>query len=143
MSDFQNLNIFDELGFPLNSNQLLFSCINNILIYTYGSNIIYYNLNNNSKTFFQITTSDEIKTLKFIDNYNNILLTINNNSSPFINLWDLNNFENIFNQKISVKENYNIDIEIDNIFVEKVKNNYFIVFICAKNSKDFVLYKFY
>ena len=143
MSDFQSLNIFDELGFPLNSNQLLFSCINNILIYTYGSNIIYYNLNNNSKTFFQITTSDEIKTLKFIDNYNNILLTINNNSSPFINLWDLNNFENIFNQKISVKENYNIDIEIDNIFVEKVKNNYFIVFICAKNSKDFVLYKFY
>ena len=143
MSEYQSLQIFDELGFSLNSNQLLFSNTENILIYSFGSNIIYYNLNNNTKTFIQITASNEIMALHFIDNYNRILLTISNCSSPLIYLWDLNNFENIYNQTLTIKDNYGIDFSIDNIFVEKVKNNYFFIFITSKNSNDFLLYKFY
>ena len=98
MSEYQNLQILDELGFPINPKQLLFSSLDNTLIYTYGSSIIYYNLNNNTKTFLQMASNNEIIVLKYIDNDNKILLTINNNPSPLVNIWDLKNFENIFNQ---------------------------------------------
>ena len=143
MSDLQTLQIFDVLGFPLNKNLLLFSSLNNTFLYSLGSNIIYYNLNNNTKTFLQINSSNEIMVMKFLDNDNKILLTINSNSSPLINIWDLNNFENIFNQEILLKENYGIDFWFDKIFVEKIKNDFFLIFIPSKNSNDYILYKIY
>ena len=41
MSEYKSFQILDELGFPINPKQLLFSSLDNILIYTFGSNIIY------------------------------------------------------------------------------------------------------
>ena len=51
MSEFENLQILDELGFPKDPNKILFSSPDNILIYSFGSNIIYYNLNNTTKFY--------------------------------------------------------------------------------------------
>ena len=143
MSEYQSLQILDELGFPLNPNKILFSSFNNILIYSFGSNIIYYNLNNNIKTFIQIYASNEILLLKFIDNENNVLLAIDNNSKPLINIWNIKKFENIFNQEILIKDNYGIDFPISNIFIEKIKNNYFFIFISSLTCNDYILYILY
>ena len=90
-----------------------------------------------------MASNNEIIALKYIKNDNKILLTINNNSSPLLNLWDLNNFEHIFNQEISIKENYGRDFLYNNIFIEKIKNDYFIILIPSKNCNDYILYKFY
>ena len=140
MSDIQNLKILDELGFPLNPSKILFSPIDNILIYSLGSNLIYYNLNNNTKTILQLTSSNNIYTLKFIDNYNQILLTIDNYLSPYLNIWDLQTFQNLFNQKISIKNNYGLYFATSNVFVEKVKNDLFIVFLSSLTCNDYILY---
>ena len=143
MSEYQCLQILDELGFPINSNKLLFSSLNNILVYTLGSNIIYYNLNNNTKTFLQMASDNEIIALKYIDNDDKLLLTVNNNPTPLFKIWDLKNFENIFNQEISIKEKYGIDFSFNNIFIAKIKNDYFIILIPSNNCNDYILYKFY
>ena len=143
MSDIQNLKILDELGFPSNPSKILFSSIDNILIYSIGSCLIYYNLNNNTKTFLQLTSSNNIYTLKFIDNYNQILLTIDNYLSPHLNIWDLQSFQNLFNQEISIKNNYGLYFATSHIFVEKVKNDLFIVFISSLTCNDYILYLLY
>ena len=143
MSEYETLQILDQSGFPINSNKILFSSSNNILIYSFGSNVIYYNLNNNTKTFLQLFSTNELIILKYFDNDGTILLTISNNSSPIINIWDLKTFENIFNQDISIKDDYGIDFFIENIFIEKISNNSFIILISSINSNDYILYKFY
>ena len=143
MSDIQNLKILDELGFPLNPSKILFSSVDNILIYSLGSNLIYYNLNKNTKTFLQLTSSNDIYTLKFIDNYNQILLTIDNYLSPYLNVWDLQTFQNLFKQEISIKNNYGLYFATSNIFVEKVKNDLFIIFISSLTCNDYILYLLY
>ena len=143
MSEFQTNQLLDELGFPINPNILLFSSSDNILIYSFGSNIIHYNLNNNIKTFFQLSSPNEIVTLKFIDNNNKILLSIHNNSNPLINIWDLYNFNKIFNQDISINNNYGINFPISNIFVEKIRNNLFIIMISSSLTCNYILYILY
>ena len=143
MTEYENIQLLDILGFPKYQNEFLFSSSDNILIYPFGSNIIYYNLNTNTKTFINLSSLDEIIVLKFIDNENKSLLTINNNQTPLINVWDLNIFENIFSQEISIKNNYNIDFKIAKIFIEKIKNNFFLILISSQNSDDYILYKFY
>ena len=143
MSEFENIQLLDILGFPKNQNKFLFSSSDNILIYPFGSNIIYYNLNTNTKTFIKLSSSDDIIVLKFIDNENKLLLTISNNPIPSLNIWDLNIFENIYTQEISIKNIYNIDFSIANIFVEKIKNNFFLILLSSQNSDNFILYKFY
>ena len=143
MSEFENLQILDELGFPQDPNKILFSSPDNILIYSFGSNIIYYNLNNNTKTFLQLSIPTEICILKFIDKYNQILLTIDNNISPVLNIWDLQTFQNIFNQEISTKNSYGIYFSTSNIFVEKAKNDLFIIFISSLTCNDYIIYTLY
>ena len=123
MSEYQSLQILDELGFPLNPNKILFSSFDNTLIYSFGTNIICYNLNNNTKTFLQLSTSNIIIALKYIDIKNKILLAIDNNKSPLIYIWNLNNMQNIFNQEILIKDNYGFDFPISNIFIETIKKN--------------------
>ena len=140
MSEFENLQILDELGFPQNPKKILFSSPDNILIYSFGSNIVYYNLNNNTKTFLQLSIPTEICTLKFIDNYNQILLTIDNNISPVLNIWDLQTFQNIFNQEISIKNSYGVYFTTSSIFVEKAKNDLFIIFISSLTCNDYIIY---
>ena len=143
MSEFENLQILDELGFPQNPNKILFSSPDNILIYTFGSNIIYYNLNNNTKTFLQLSIPTEICILKFIDKYNQILLTIDNNISPVLNIWDLQSFQSIFNQEISIKNSYGVYFTTSSIFVEKAKNDLFIIFISSLTCNDYIIYTLY
>jgi len=143
MSEFENLQILDELGFPQDPNKILFSSQDNILIYSFGSNIIYYNLNNNAKTFLQLSIPTEISILKFIDKYNQILLTIDNNISPVLNIWDLQTFQNIFNQEISIKNSYGVYFTTSSIFVEKAKNDLFIIFISSSTCNDYIIYTLY
>ena len=143
MSEYQSLQILDELGFPLNPNKILFSSFDNTLIYSFGTNIICYSLNNNTKTFLQLSTSNIIIALKCIDIKNKILLAIDNNKSPLIYIWNLNNMQNIFNQEILIKDNYGFDFPISNIFIETIKKNYYLIFISSLNSDDFILYILY
>ena len=143
MSEFENLQILDELGFPKDPNKILFSSPDNILIYSFGSNIIYYNLNNNTKTFLQLSIPTEICILKFIDKYNQILLTIDNNISPVLNIWDLQTFQNIFNQEISIKYSYGVYFTTSSLFVEKVNNDLFIIFISSLTCNDYIIYTLY
>ena len=60
--DNNQLQILDIVGIP--TNKLLYSSYNDTLVYSIGSNIIFYNLEKNTKTFLQYSTKNEILALK-------------------------------------------------------------------------------
>ena len=60
--DNNQLQILDIVGIP--TNKLLYSSYNDTLVYSIGSNIIFYNLQKNTKTFLQYSTKNEILALK-------------------------------------------------------------------------------
>ena len=90
MEENKQLQLLDVLGIPLNSDNytncnILFSHKEKSLIYSLGSNIIYYNLKKDSKTFLQYFSSN-IALLKFINDSENILLIITNSSFPILSI---------------------------------------------------------
>ena len=134
MSDIQ---LLDIIGIP--SKNILFSPLNNNLVYSFGSNLISYNLNTNTKTFFQLISNNEIINFQFIEDTEKILLTIDGSSSLKIDIWSLITFENIFSHEITPK----IKLNISNIFIEKFRNNFFLILITSKDPLYNSLYIFY
>jgi hypothetical protein len=64
-NDNNNLQLLDIIG--TSKNNLLFSSLDDYLIYSIGSNIIFHNLRKNTKTFLQNYYKTDISTYKFID----------------------------------------------------------------------------
>ena len=123
--DNNQLQILDIVGIP--TNKLLFSSYNDTLVYSIGSNIIFYNLQKNTKTFLQYSTKNEILALKYIDQKEHLLLSIDKSSKPLLYIWELPTFEEAFSQEIPI----NLNFKISNIFVEKISSNCFVIIITS------------
>ena len=118
--------LLDVIGLPKNDN-LLFSSLNDILIYSIGSNIILYNLKKNIKTFLQYYHKSEISAFKFLDQKEQILLIIDKSLGPFLSIWKLPFLEEIYSEEIYF-QNFGT---FDNIYIEKLYSNLFIIIISA------------
>ena len=120
------LMLLDVLGFP--SEQMLFSPLYKSLIYSLGPNIIYYNLSTNSKTFVQYL-SKEILLLKFLDQQEKLLLTIDKSEFPLICIWELPSFTQIYSQEITIssQNNYNIS----DIFLEQIYQEIYLIVLTS------------
>ena len=86
MSDKNKIQILDFLG--SNSNNFNFNSLNKIILFNIGSFIVYFNLKNQTKTFIEFPQS-EIALLKFIDESQNFMISIDKNSSPLLILWEI------------------------------------------------------
>ena len=126
--DNNQIQLLDVIGIP--TNNLIFSSLNDTLVYNIGSNIIYYNLQKNTKTFLQYNTTNEISTFTYLDTKELILLSIDKSSKPLLNIWELPLFEEIFTQEIQI----NSDFNISNIFIEKISSNLFVIIITSIDS---------
>ena len=90
-----NLQLLDIIGTPKNEN-LLFSSLNDYLIYSIGANIIFYNLRKNTKTFLQNYYKTEISTYKFLDSKEQLVLIISKSQNPLLSIWKLPFIEEIY-----------------------------------------------
>ena len=107
------LQLLDIIGVP--KTNLLFSSLNDILIYSIGSNIIFYNLKKNTKTFLQYYYKNEISTFIFLDTKEQLILIIDKSSSPLLSIWKFPYLEEIYSQEIFLGENFTFsDIYIEN-----------------------------
>ena len=123
--DNNQIQLLDVIGIP--SNNLLFSSLNDTLVYSFGPNIIHYNLRKNTKTFLQYNSHNEISTLKYLDTKEHILLSIEKSSKPVLSIWELPLFEEIYSQAIPINSSFNIS----NIFIEKINLNLFVIIITS------------
>ena len=120
-----NLQLIDILG--NSSNNLSFSPSNKVLIYSLGSYIIHYNLKINSKIFIQYHLN-EVSLVKTVNN--NYMISIDNNSSPLLVLWDINYFNCLSFVTIKPKK---ISL-IDSIYLEQKNKENFLILITTTNS---------
>ena len=118
------LQLLDILG--TSSNNLSFSSFNKILIFSTGSIIVYYNLKNDTKTFIQYH-QDEICLIKFIDESQHYMISIDKNSSPLLCLWDIPSFNCLFAINIKTRNYFNVD----SIYLEQIKKDNFLILITS------------
>ena len=123
--DNNQLQILDIVGIP--TNKLVYSSYNDTLVYSIGSNIIFYNLQKNTKTFLQYSTKNEILALKYIDQKEHLLLSIDKSSRPLLCVWELPSFEEVFSQEIAIILNF----KISNVFIEKISSTSFVIIITS------------
>ena len=121
------LQLLDIIGVP--KTNLLFSSLNDILIYSIGSNIIFYTLKKNTKTFLQYYYKNEISTFIFLDIKEQLILIIDKSSSPLLSIWKFPYLEEIYSQEIFLGENFTFS----DIYIEKLYSNLFIIIISAIN----------
>ena len=126
-NDNNNLQLLDIIGTPLNN--LLFSSLNDYLIYSIGSNIIFYNLKKNTKTFLQNYYKSEISTYKFLDSKEQLVLIINKSSHPLLSIWKLPFVEEIYSKEILFEKKFNFN----GIYVEKLYTNLFLIIISSND----------
>ena len=125
------------------SNNYLYEQDKNILIYSIFSNIVTYNLSNDSKRIIQNKIKSEISNIKFLDKDKNILLLIHKGKFPIINILPLsennndNCVSNIYSKIITIEENFNIS----NIFVDRFRYNLFLILLSGINKN--ILYFFH
>ena len=138
----KNLQLLDVLGIPLSlknndTKNIIFSHKDKSLIYTLGSNIIRYNLKNDSKIFLQYFTSN-ILVLKQIQNENlNILIIISDNKPlPILSIWKIPTFQGIYSQELVIPN----DLEFDKIYLEQINSNTLLILIINKNDYAHFLY---
>ena len=126
MSDFEenSLQLLDILG--CSSNNLSFSSFNKILIFSSGSYIVYYNLKTDTKTFIQYH-QDEICLVKFIDESQHYMVSIDKNSSPLLTLWDIPSFNCLFSINIKTRPSFHVN----SIYLEQIKKDNFIILITS------------
>ena len=127
------LTLLDIIGFP--SEQMLFSSFSKTLIYSLGSNIVYYNLSTNSKTFVQYLTN-EIILLKFLDDQDKYLVTIDRSPFPLLCIWELPSFTQIYNQEITIPSHESFSIS--NIFIEQIYQEIYLIVITSKTGINYV-----
>ena len=136
MEENKHLQLLDILGIPSIQNDntpfnILFSHKEKTLVYSLGSNIIYYNLKKDSKTFLQYFTSN-ISLLKYINDSETILLTITNSSFPILSIWQIPSFIGIYSQEIVTQHNF----ETGDIFFEKINPISYLILITSKNNNS-------
>ena len=119
-----SLQLLDILG--TSSNNLSFSSFNKILIFSTGSIIVYYNLKNDTKTFIQYH-QDEICLIKFIDESQHYMISIDKNSSPLLCLWDIPSFNCLFSINIKTRSFFNVDC----VYLEQIKKDNFLILITS------------
>ena len=119
-----SLQLLDILG--TSSNNLSFSSFNKILIFSTGSYIVYYNLKTDTKTFIQYH-QDEICLIKFIDESQHYMISIDKNSSPFLCLWDIPSFNCLFSINIKTRSFFNVDC----VYLEQIKKDNFLILITS------------
>ena len=122
----EELILLDVLGFP--SNQILFNPISKNIIYSLGSNLISYNLISNSKTFVQYL-SNKIILLKFLDESQNYLLTIDDSPSPLLCIWELPSFTQIYSTEIIIPSQNGYSMS--NIYLEKLYEEIYLILITS------------
>ena len=127
MDNDDKLQLLDIIG--ISSNNILYSSLNDSLIYSQGSTIIFYNLIKNTKTFLQYYYNTEISIFKFLDIKEQILLIINKSENPLLSIWKLPSFEEIYSQEINL--NSRKKFNFNEIYVEKLYSNIFIIIISA------------
>jgi len=127
------LTLLDIIGFP--SEQMLFSSFSKTLIYSLGSNIIYYNLSTNSKTFVQYLSS-EILLLKFLDDQEKYLVTIDRSPFPLLCIWELPSFAQIYSQEITIPSYETFSIS--NIFLEQIYQEIYLIVITSKTGINYI-----
>ena len=127
------LTLLDVLGFP--SEQMLFSSQSKSLIYSLGSNLISFNLSTNSKTFVQYL-SHEIILLKFLDDQEKLLISIDNSLSPIICIWELPHFGQLFMKEILISSEKNFSIS--NIFLEQMYPEVYLICITSKIGVNYL-----
>ena len=127
------LTLLDVLGFP--SDQMLFSSQSKSLIYSLGSNLISFNLSTNSKTFVQYL-SHEIILLKFLDDQEKLLISIDNSLSPIICIWELPHFGQLFMKEILISSEKNFSIS--NIFLEQMYPEVYLICITSKIGVNYL-----
>ena len=128
------LTLLDILGFP--SDQMLFSFQTKSLIYSLGPNIIHYNLSTNSKTFVQYL-SHEIILLKFLDQQEKLLISVDNSLSPLLCIWELPHFGQIFQKEILMTSEKNFNIS--NIFLSQMYQDVYLICITSKIGINYLL----
>ena len=124
MSDKNKIQILDFLG--SNSNNFNFNSLNKIILFNIGSFIVYFNLKNQTKTFIEFP-QNEIALLKFIDESQHFMISIDKNSSPLLILWEIPSFRTVFSINIKTRPNF----KIKKIFFEKIKNDKFLILITS------------
>ena len=124
MSEKNKIQILDFLG--SNSNNFNFNSLNKIILFNIGSFIVYFNLKNLTKTFIEFPQS-EIALLKFIDESQHYMISIDKNSSPLLILWEIPSFRTVFNINIKTRPNF----KIKKIYFEKIKNDKYLILITS------------
>ena len=131
--DSNQLTLLDILGFP--SDQMLFSFQSKSLIYSLGSSIIHFNLSTNSKTFVQYL-SNEIILLKYLDEQEKLLISIDNSLSPVICIWELPHFDQLYLKEIILSSEKNFFIS--NIFLEQMYPDVYLMCITSKIGVNYL-----
>ena len=141
MEEDKHLQLLDVLGIPLSSKRnisknIIFSHKDKSLIYTLGSNIIRYNLKNDSKTFLQYFTTN-IASIKYIQDNLNLLIIISENSPfPILSIWKMPSFQGLFSQELII----NNDFEYENIYIEQFNSSSLVILIANKNEPEHYLF---
>ena len=126
---FDKIQIVDCVG--TSSNLFDYNNYSNSLIYSLGSNVIYYDLKTNRKTFIEFSQNEKIILLKFVGDLKQFIITIDNNLNLIIYLEE--NFEKLFNKNIFVINETNFQIE--KIFLEKfIEKNKFLLCLSSKQT---------
>ena len=121
------IQIVDCVG--TSSNLFDYNYFTKCLIYSLGSNIIYHNLNTNSKTFIEFSQNENLKLLKFIGDLKQFIISIDNDLNLIIYL--VENFEKIFSKNIFILNETNIQIE--KIYLEEFsENNKYLLLLSSK-----------
>ena len=141
MEEDKHLQLLDVLGIPIsddiNKNQnIIFSHKESSLIYTYGSNIIRYDLKNNSKTFLQYFTTDIISVKYLPDNLDILIVISDGDPCPVLSIWKIPSFQGIFSQELVIKN----DLELDNIYIEQINSSTLVILFINKNDTEHFLF---
>ena len=121
----------------------LYSSEQNILIYSISSDIVVYNLSDDTKKIINNKDKLIISNMKYLDKEKNILLIINKNQFPVLNILSINKESNdmnnsyIYSKIIPVEENFNVS----NIFVDRFRYNLFLILLSGINKN--ILYFFH
>ena len=121
-----------------------FSSDDNNLIYSISSNIIIYNLSNNTKRIINNKYKSKISNIKCLDKEKNLLLIVNKNRFPIINIlsidpnYDINNNKKfLFSKIIPIEENF----LVTNIFIDRFRYNLFLIILSSIDKN--ILYFFH
>ena len=141
MEEDKHLQLLDILGIPISNNKntnqnIIFSHKESSIIYTYGSNIIRYDLKNNSKTFLQYFTTNIISVKYLRDNLNILIVISVGDPCPILSIWKIPSFQGIFSQELII----NNEFEIDNIYIEQYNSSTLLILIINKDDNEHYLF---